>query len=326
VTETLTPSQALPNSSGGLRVPDFFIVGQPKCGTTAMYEILRTHPQIFMPEQKEPSYLASELHWRFTQLDSWVPPDLSSYLSLFSPASPHQVVGEASTIYFFSEAAPQEIAALNSQARVIALVREPIALLHAIHTHQRREHVETVRSLNRTLALEPVRRAGRHIPRSPYPPEVLFYSTYVRYVEHLRRFEAALSRDQILIIVYDDFLTDNPGTISNVLRFLGVDDTWPVPTLTANRSVRLRSQVLHRGIRGMQFGQDPVSQAAKAVIPAPLRAHLLGGLYRHVLYGSPRPLPPRLVRQLKRSLRPRVVELSEYLQRDLLRLWGYEDA
>ncbi len=47
------------------RVPDFFIVGHAKCGTTALYEMLRTHPQIYMPELKEPAYFATDLRNRF---------------------------------------------------------------------------------------------------------------------------------------------------------------------------------------------------------------------------------------------------------------------
>ena len=48
-----------------LRIPEFFIVGHPKSGTTALYEMLRTHPQIYMPELKEPAYFATDLRTRF---------------------------------------------------------------------------------------------------------------------------------------------------------------------------------------------------------------------------------------------------------------------
>ena len=46
-----------------MSVPDFFIVGHPKCGTTALFEMLRTHPQIYMPDCKETFYFADELRF-----------------------------------------------------------------------------------------------------------------------------------------------------------------------------------------------------------------------------------------------------------------------
>src|SRR5450432_3386675 len=81
------------------RVPDFFIVGHPKSGTTALYEMLRSHPQIFMPDFKEPRFYASDLPSRFQapRASGLAPETYEDYLTLFEPAAPGQVVGEAST-------------------------------------------------------------------------------------------------------------------------------------------------------------------------------------------------------------------------------------
>ncbi len=70
---------------GGLgEVPDFFIVGHAKCGTTALYEMLRGHPQIFMPELKEPAYFATDLRRRFQPRSAGpLPETLTDYLALF---------------------------------------------------------------------------------------------------------------------------------------------------------------------------------------------------------------------------------------------------
>ena len=66
------------------RPPDFFIVGQPKSGTTALYEMLRRHPQIFMPENKEPWFFAEELHERTPPRPGGTPETLAEYLALFT--------------------------------------------------------------------------------------------------------------------------------------------------------------------------------------------------------------------------------------------------
>src|SRR5947207_15809984 len=82
----------------GRRVPDFFIVGHEKCGTTALYMTLREHPQIFMPDLKEPRFFAPELRSRFRDRATEEVKrlhTLDGYLSLFEGAGPQQLAGEA---------------------------------------------------------------------------------------------------------------------------------------------------------------------------------------------------------------------------------------
>ena len=88
------------------RVPDFFIVGHHKSGTTALYEMLSQHPEIFMSDIKEPRFLAADMRARFTPpRGRRLPETLEEYLSLFSAAAPGQRVGEASPSYLFSHTA-----------------------------------------------------------------------------------------------------------------------------------------------------------------------------------------------------------------------------
>src|SRR2546430_16495977 len=83
-----------------VRLPDFFIVGHAKSGTTALYEMLRGHPQIFMPELKEPWFFASDMRPRFQPPRAGVlPQTLDEYRELFAAAQPGQRVGEASSSY-----------------------------------------------------------------------------------------------------------------------------------------------------------------------------------------------------------------------------------
>src|ERR1700739_3057055 len=99
----MTASPEVPASAPerGQIVPDFFIVGHHKSGTTALYEMLRRHPQIFMPAVKEPRYLAGDLRALVPSTPSQ-PATLEQYLALFSAATPGQRVGEASPSYLRS--------------------------------------------------------------------------------------------------------------------------------------------------------------------------------------------------------------------------------
>src|SRR5271169_6567435 len=90
------------------RIPDFFIVGHHKSGTSALYEMLRRHPQIFMPDLKEPRFMASDMRSRFRYEKEHIHPEtLEEYLSLFTPAAAEQRVGEASATYLWSSTAAE---------------------------------------------------------------------------------------------------------------------------------------------------------------------------------------------------------------------------
>ena len=126
------PTDHAGTGSSNLRVPDFFIVGQPKSGTTALYEALRAHPQLYMPDLKEPVFLASDLLAGLRRPTVRArPQNLEEYLALFVDATPGQRIGEASSLYLWSRAAAANIAQLAPQARIIAILREPASLLRS---------------------------------------------------------------------------------------------------------------------------------------------------------------------------------------------------
>jgi hypothetical protein len=310
------------------RVPDFFIVGQPKSGTTALYSMLRRHPQIYLPDTKEPGYLAEELHVRKPPRPSKNVDTFQDYLSLFEDAAPEQRVGEATPFYLWSRTAAARIAELQPRARIIATLREPASLLHSLHLLLVRIHVEPEAELRNAIELEPLRREGRAVPARTYWPYLLRYSEQVRYVEQLRRYHAAFPREQVLVLVYDDFRADNEGTVRDVLRFLEVDDDAAVVSVNANPTVRVRSQRLHNLVQAVTVGHGPAGQGAKTVVKAlttqRFRRRALVATKNRVIYGDPLPPDDEFMQELRRRFRGEVEALSEYLGRDLVTLWGYD--
>ena len=306
-----------------MRVPDFFIVGHPKCGTTALYEMLRSNPGIYMPELKETRFFARELH-PHTQPSSSHPDTLAEYLSLFEQARPDQRTGEASPSYLRSHLAAARIAELQPSARIIAILREPASFLRSLHLELMRDHVETEADLARAMALEEVRRRAEAISRSPG----LVYSEYVRYVEQLRRYYAVFAPEQILVLIYDDFRADNAETVRRVLRHLDVEASGPIELTEANPTVRVRSVRVNELVRSLYMGRGPLARAIKAPItaltPQRLRRSGLQALQRRAVYGKPRPPDEKLMLGLRRRFKGEVVALSEYLDRDLVTLWGYD--
>jgi hypothetical protein len=313
------------------RVPDFFIVGHPKCGTTALYEMLRRHPQIYMPELKEPRYLASDLRQRFQPPRSGsLPASMEEYLALFQDARPEQRAGEASPSYLASHTAAGLIAELQPDARVIAIVREPAAFLRSLHLQLLRSHVESEKDLRKALALERDRGEGRNIPPRSHRPQALQYSDNVRYVQQLRRYHEVLAPERVLVLIYDDFRSDNEATVRRVLRFLDVDHTAPIELLEVNPMVAVRSQQLEEMVHSISIGRGAAARAVQASLkrmaPRALRRRALRVLRRRVITGGPPPVDERLMADLRSRFKAEVVALSEYLDRDLVSLWGYDNV
>jgi Sulfotransferase family len=301
-------------------MPNFFIVGHHKSGTTALYEILRSHPDIYMPDLKEPLFFARELHPGLKAGDPQ-PETLEEYLALFAPASDGQRTGEASPSYLRSRSAAARIAALAPDARVIAIFREPASFLWSMHLELLKDHMETEKSFRR--AIERERREAATKP-------VLWYSDdHVEYAEQLRRYRDEFGQEQVLTLIYDDFRADNEATIRRVLRFLEVDETAPVSGSEANQAVLVRSPYAHEFIRSLYLGRGAAARvlkpAIKAVTPQGLRHRGLKELRDRILWGQPPTPDERLMLELRRRFKPQVEALADYLGRDLVELWGYDE-
>lgn len=324
-----TRASAPGDAGGGAgRAPDFFIVGQPKSGTTALHDMLKRHPQVFMPESKEPWFLAEELLERTPPRPGGTPRTLEEYRALFAAAEAEQLVGEASPLYLWSRTAAARIHEQRPDARIIAILREPASLLRSLHLQFIETYVETESDFRKAIALEPARRQGREIPRHTYWPKALLYSEHVRYVEQLSRYATLFPPEQILVLIYDDFRRDNEETVRRVLRFVGARDDTPIEVLESNATVHVRSQLLHELVHAVQVGRGPVSRTVKTAIktltPRRMRRDALAATKRHVVYGSPRPVDEAFMGELRERFRGEVLALSEHLDRDLLSLWGYE--
>jgi hypothetical protein len=169
VTERQAPEDRFERSliqarAGGARVPDFFIVGHAKCGTTAMHRMLSQHPQIYMPSIKEPEFLSGAAPGQATPAGAGAgrrPQTLEAYLALFAPAGIGQCAGEASPQYIRSPAAARRVAALSPDARIIAIFREPASFLRSFHLQLLEAGIETERDFALALAVEGERRCGR---------------------------------------------------------------------------------------------------------------------------------------------------------------------
>jgi hypothetical protein len=195
-------------------LPDFLVIGAQKAGTTALYAYLRRHPAITGPSWKEVSYF--DRH--YARGAAW-------YRGNF-PLRRGRLVGEASPSYLFHPLAPRRAAALVPDARLIALVRDPVerALSHYHHEVDfGREHL----SFEDALEQEEARLAGeleRMLADPRYFSRAWWDHTYLargRYAEQLERWYAAFPPEQVLVLANEELAGRPAETYARVLDFLG---------------------------------------------------------------------------------------------------------
>jgi hypothetical protein len=314
-----------------VRTPDFFIVGHQKCGTTALYMMLSQHPQIFMPDVKEPWFFGRELRSRFAKPSTRTRPStLEDYVALFAEAGDDQLAGEASPQYVRSEHAAGEIAELCPDARIVVLLREPAAFLRSLHLQLVATHIEDEPDFGRAIALEELRRQGKRVPKRSVSPQSLLYSDHVRYAEQLRRLHSAFPPEQVLALVYEDFRRDNGAVLRQVLEFLGVDPSAPIEPVETKPLEDVRSMRLHQlrrvirkaGLNPAQRGR--LVKTVDALAPGSLSSKSISSAFRRVAYRPQRPADDELMLALRRRFVGEVRAASDYLDRDLVALWGYD--
>ena len=134
-------------------MPDFFIVGAPKCGTTSMYNWIAAHPKTFMPV-KEPGFFSQDIR-------SIPNKEISSYLALFScERPPGTLVGEATPKYLYSKRGLRQIVELNPNARMIVMLRNPVDLVISLHGQMLREGMEIEPDFESAWKLSAARQVG----------------------------------------------------------------------------------------------------------------------------------------------------------------------
>jgi hypothetical protein len=293
-----------------MRLPDFFIVGAPKSGTTALHHGLRAHPEIHLPERKDvpAPYFGTDLALRRWQLSE------DDYQRALAPGKGERVLGETCVWYLYSRRAAAEIAALAPQAQVLMVLRNPIEMIPAQHEQFLYNGNETIRDLGDALDAEPARACGERVPRSAHFPEGLLYVRTGRYADQVRRYLDHFPEDQVGVYLYEDLRTNPERIFARIQERIGVTPRRrPLPTV--NEAKHVRSAPLQRFL---VTPPKPVENAYHFVIPDRFHGKLAAWGVRRNVATRPRPaLDPAVRRELAAALKDDILELEHILGRDL---------
>lgn len=231
------------------RLPDFFLIGAPKAGTSALHRALARHPGLFMSPVKEPKYYMcgdspppaykgpgdahSNQEWVWQR---------ERYLSLFDRAPIGAMRGESTPFYLYNRDARRRLARDNPQARLIAVLRDPVDRAYSNWMHLWMDGLEPEGDIVRAVQLEKQRIDAGWAPFWHYQGLGMYGRQVADLLDHF-------PREQLLLLRYRD-LVDEPGeTLDRVSQFLGVERTQisSVPSDNSRPFVR-------RGARAKTIG------------------------------------------------------------------------
>jgi hypothetical protein len=292
--------------------PNFFIVGAPKCGTTALHQYLRPHPNIFMPRVKEPHFFATDLGtYRITKTTE-------EYARLFAESSgEHLRVGEASVYYLRSSVAIPNIRAFNPEAKIIAMFRNPVDVVYALHSELLYWSEETVADFEAAWRLQERRRQGFDLPtcRSPL---LIQYAEVGHFGTQTQRLLGSFPRAQVKLILFDDFVSSPQEVYDEVIEFLGIphDNRTHFPRINENRHVRLL-WLKHLIRRPPPLLRQTYQGLKRTVGPEQLDSLKRKIVTKNSLKKPRPPLSPAFRAELVEAFSAEVALLSQILERDL---------
>ena len=295
-----------------MRAPNFFVIGAPRCGTSTFHEGLRQHPQVFMPEEKEPWYYAfgertapfkgpkDELFYHYLNSEQ--------YAALFVGARDEVAVGEASTIYLFSEQALARLRAERPDAKFLAILRNPIDRGYSNFLQHQQQGREPLRSYRAALEAEPSRRAADWAP-------YWFYLDVGFYGRQLQRYYDAFGAERVKVFLLEDLQQDAAAVYRAAFEFLGVDPSFVPPNAGArrNKAGMPRNAVVHR----LLTTPNAIRTLAQQAVPFPLRRFVRRNLMRRRKLADAPPLPADLRAELVETYRDDIRLLESLLGREL---------
>jgi hypothetical protein len=262
-----------------------------------------------MPERKDISYFGSDLNFDRSRISP------EEYLSLFRDANGVLRIGESSVWYLYSKRAAEEIKSFSPSASIIVMLRNPVDMLYAQHSQFLYNCNEDIPDFEAALKAEPERKQGKCIPSKSHFLEGLFYHETIKYAEQVERYFDVFGRENVHVILYDDFKQDTAKVYEDTLAFLGIDTSFRPTFQVINPNKTLRS----RRLQEFLIAPPPaLTRVFKQVTPQSLQGHLLKRLKRLNTQHTNRPaLDPILRRRLQVEFQPEVQRISSLLGRDL---------
>jgi hypothetical protein len=241
-------------------LPNFLIVGAPKAGTTSLYDYLRPHPEIFMPQIKATRFFC----YRGQDNPYYYPVrTLSEYEALFDGVTTETAIGESTALYFDIDGTAERIHEVIPEVRIVVVIREPVQRAFSIYHMQQRD-------------------TAQHDGKGFLEALEHNYSLRKLYHEQLKPYYALFGRERIKVLMFEDLAENTLATVQDLFGFLGVGTDFVPDLKISNPGGIPKLKVLHdvlidTRLRAFsrRFVPTQLVQVAKDIRSRNLRRHVM---------------------------------------------------
>lgn len=283
-----------------MRYPDFILIGAPKCGTTALFEFLGQHPEVRLSPAKEPHYFS----YLGDGLPLWATKTEEDYGKLFDPYD-SRVQGEASTWYLYSPTAAATIRERVPEAKIIAMLRNPVERAFSSYLFRLQNGWETYANFKAAVRAEPQRISEGAEWDFHYVAAGLYHRQLARYYD-------LFPSDQIKVLLHEDFRQSPEECLRSVCGFLGIDAGFAFDTkLAINVTKPPRFPLLNRFL-----ARNPgFIERMRGIVPSCIYGPV--SQLKHLNQKSRPSMDVGLRRELAEYYRDDIKRLELLLQKDL---------
>ena len=297
-----------------MTMPNFILVGAAKSGTSSLYYYLKQHPQIFMPasrDRKEPDFFTLEGESRerigpngtFTMKNAIT--DIDSYKALFNDVTDEVAIGEASTSYLYSAKAAQRIYHHIPEAKIIAVLRDPVERAYSHFLFSMSNGREPIHDFAKTLQEEDKRIAAGWSFQWHHKHRGFYYT-------QLQHYYSLFNAEKVRVYLYDDLVSKTNELIQDIFEFLDVDSTF-IPNTSKKHNSTLVPK--NQALNNLLNRQNPLKDTLKHFIPNTIRRQLSDSLKKKNLG---KPILSKIIRkQLIEEYQDDILKLQNLINRDL---------
>jgi len=203
-----------------IKKPNFLLAGAPKCGTTSMYYYLKQHPDIFLSEHKEPNYFAKDIIMPHNPIKN----NKKAYENLFKNAKNEKIIGEGSTMYFYSEVAAKEIKKNLGKIKILIMLRNPIDMMYSQHSQKVYEGIEKEENFEKALLLKKQRKTKPiKVTIKTINPKLVSYRYIANYPKHVKKYTNLFGKNNVKVVILEEFKKKPKKIYNEILKFLDLE-------------------------------------------------------------------------------------------------------
>ncbi|MEM9243848.1 MAG: sulfotransferase [Pseudomonadota bacterium] len=292
-----------------LRGPNFFIIGAPKCGTTAMANFLNQHPEVYFSKPKEPMFFCQDLSpTKYKTFEKY----LKS--CFFGTNENHKAIGEGSPLILYSQEGIPKILDYYPTAKFIVMLRNPVKATVSMHGHNfKGMSQELSRELEQCWHYLPERWEQKKLPLNCEAPIAFQYDRLYNYFEHLNKLLQLVNKKNLHIILYDDFKKDSLKEYKKICGFLNISTKFEPEIKVVNKRSQINMKWYITFLHHLSHMTYNIRKKLKLT-------HT--GLLNEIIKKNQIPLEkselsPEFIAEMKQFFREDIIKTSKLINRDL---------